>query len=234
MLVAIHQLHYLPWLRYLEKIARADLFVVLDDIQYTKNGFQNRNKIKHAKGWMYLTVPVRARQGQLLHEVEIAQASGWGESHWRALHTSYGRAPHFEEHASALAEIYCRDWTHLNPLNWELLTYLCWALGIKTRLVRSSRLGVEGKATDRLVQICRAAGADSYYSGSYAAEAYLDLPAMEAAGIRVVLQEWTCPVYRQCFPQAGFLPDLSVIDLLLNEGPASLELLRGAVQTSPV
>jgi hypothetical protein len=230
MLAAIHQLHYLPWLRYIEKIDRADVFVALDDVQYTKNGFQNRNKIKNAAGWMYLTVPIKERAGQRLDEVEIAEVNGWNERHWRALQSNYGRAPYFKKYARPLAEIYGRSWTHLNPLNWEMLTYLCSALGIDTPLVRSSRLGVEGKATQRLIQICRAVGADRYYSGSYAAQTYLDAAAMESAGIEVVLQEWTCPTYQQCFPQVGFIPDLSVMDLLFNEGPASSDLLRRAMQ----
>src|SRR3990170_6236967 len=98
MLAAIHQLHYLSWLRYLEKVARADVFVVLDDVQYTKNGFQNRTKIKQASGWMYLTVPVRAHAGQHLREVECAPVPGWRERHWGALQSNYGRAPYFGQH----------------------------------------------------------------------------------------------------------------------------------------
>jgi len=225
MLAAIHQLHYLPWLRYMEKIARADVFVVLDDVQYTKNGFQNRNKIKHAGGWMYLTVPVRCRAGQRLDEVEIAPVNKWPARHWHALQSNYGRAPYFREHAEALARIYERPWTHLDALNWELLGYLCAALGIETRLVRSSELEARGEGTERLIRLCRAVGADCYYSGEYAAQAYLDAAAMEGAGIRVVLQEWHCPTYQQRFPEVGFIPDLSVIDLLLNEGPRSLEII---------
>ncbi len=225
MMVAIHQLHYLPWLSYMEKIARADVFVALDDVQYTKNGYQNRNKIKHAAGWMHLTVPVRERAGQLLNEVEIADAQDWAQKHWRAIAINYGRARHFREHEEALAEIYCQRWTHLSALNWELLRYLCSALGIRTTLMRSSQLDVEGAATERLIAICQAIGADRYYSGSYATHTYLDTAAMRAAGIETVIQKWSCPVYRQRFPEAGFVPDLSVIDLLLNEGAASLQLL---------
>ncbi len=229
MLAAIHQLHYLPWLRYFEKIARADVFVALDDVQFTKNGFQNRNRIKHAGGWMYLTVPVRHRAGQRLDGVEIAPGQKWGARHWHALQFNYGRASYFREHGEALERIYERSWTRLDELNWELLCYLRSALGVNTPLVRSSELHVPGEATERLVHLCRAVGADCYYSGEHAAQAYLDAAAMEAAGIAVVLQEWHCPTYQQRFPQAGFVPDLSVVDLLLNEGPRSLSiLLRGA------
>ncbi len=132
MLVAIHQLHYLPWLRYLEKIARADLFVVLDDVQYTKNGFQNRNKIKQAGGWMYLTVPVKERAGQLLREVELA-GDAWRASHWRALETNYRRAPYFALYADRVREIYEHAWTRLDPLSWELLDRTCEAFGYPPR-----------------------------------------------------------------------------------------------------
>lgn len=234
MLAAIHQLHYLPWLRYLEKMARADIFVALDDVHYTKNGFQNRNKIKHAGGWMYLTVPVRAHAGQLLSEIEIAQESDWNASHWRAIQTNYRRAPFFPDHAPALAAIYGRPWTRLNDLTWELLTYLRSALGITTPIVRSSELSIDGEATHRLVAICRSVGADRYYSGSHAAEAYLDGAALDAGGIELVLQTWSCPTYEQRFPQVGFIPDLSVIDLLLNQGPRSRELiLAGGHRPAP-
>ena len=248
-LAAIHQLHYLPWLRYLEKMARADIFIALDDVHYTKNGFQNRNKIKHPGGWMYLTVPVRAHAGQLLSEIEIAQESDWNASHWRAIQTNYGRAPFFPDHAPALAVIFGRPWTRLNDLNWELLMYLRSALGITTPILRSSELSIDGEATDptlrssdasslrstsRLVAICRAVGADHYYSGSHAAEAYLDEAALEAGGIELVLQTWSCPTYEQRFPQVGFIPDLSVIDLLLNQGPQSRELiLAGGHRPAP-
>jgi hypothetical protein len=218
----------------MEKIARADVFVVLDDVQYTKNGFQNRNKIKHAAGWMYLTVPVKHRPGQPLAEVEIAPDKKWGARHWHAFQSNYGRAPYYREHAESLAGIYRRAWTHLDPLNWELLRYFCLALGIETRLVRSSELAVHGEGTERLIQICRALGADCYYSGSYAADAYLDAAAMEAADIGVVLQEWHCPTYEQRFPQVGFIPDLSVVDLLLNEGPRSLDIVLSGAEVALV
>jgi hypothetical protein len=233
MLAAIHQLHYLPWLRYLEKMARADVFVVLDDVQYTKNGFQNRNKIKHAGGWMYLTVPTKARKGQRLDRVEIAPAEAWNARHWRAVQSSYGRAPYFREHAEALESIYARAWRRLDPLNWELLCYLRSALGIETPMVRSSELGPTGESTDRLVRICQAVGADRYYSGDYAAGAYLDQAVMLASGIEVVLQDWRCPQYRQRFPEVGFIPDLSVLDLLLNEGPRSRDLILAGAAAVP-
>ncbi len=234
MLAAIHQLHYLPWLRYFEKLARADVFVALDDVQYTKNGFQNRNKIKHADGWGYLTVPVKARLGQRLDQTEIAGVKGWGRKHARALRFSYSRAPYFPRYGPGLLAFYERPWRLLNDLNWELLQYLCSALGIATRLVRSSELPVTGESTDRLIEICRAVGADAYYTGAFALESYLDPRRFREAGIRLLAQRWRCPSYRQLFPGVGFLPDLSVVDLLFNEGPRAREILRRGAAALPV
>ena len=95
MLVGIHQLHYLPWLRYMEKIARCDVFVVLDNIQYNKNGWQNRNGIKTAQGETSLTVPVLAKAGQRLDEVSIQNSGAGGKKYWRTIEQSYRKAPHF-------------------------------------------------------------------------------------------------------------------------------------------
>jgi hypothetical protein len=106
MLVGIHQLHYLPWLRYMEKIARCDVFVVLDNIQFNKNGWQNRNRIKTAQGEVLLTVPVVAKAGQRLDEVLIQNTEPWGEKHWRTIEQSYRRAPYFRDYAGFLEETY--------------------------------------------------------------------------------------------------------------------------------
>src|SRR5713101_6095158 len=106
MLVAIHQSHYLPWLRYFEKIARSDVFIVLDDVQYEKNGFQNRNKIKTAQGWTYLTVPVLKPTARPITEIEIDNGTPWRAKHRRTLELSYCKAPYFERYWPELAGIY--------------------------------------------------------------------------------------------------------------------------------
>jgi hypothetical protein len=225
MIVAIHQPHYLPWLRYVDKIARSDLFVLLDDAQFTKNGWQNRNKIKTPQGWTYLTVPVEDPFGKSILEVRICNREGWRKKHWNALRTSYGRAPYFRRYAEAFEAVYAREWESLCDLNLHLLGVILEALGVRTRLVRSSELGIPGQATERLVAICRAVGATAYLTGDYAAQNHLDPDLFRRAGIEVVSQNWRCPVYRQQFPEVGFLPDLAIVDLLFNEGDRALEVL---------
>lgn len=228
MLVAIHQPHYLPWLRYFEKIARSDVFIVLDDVQYEKNGFQNRTKIKGSQSWSYLTVPIQRPTQRPIREIRIDNQTSWREKHTRALVMNYGKAPYFSRYWPAIAGLYGREWTHLAAVNRALLELLLQQLEIPTRIAYSSEIPTTGRATERLAELCRAVGGDTYLSGAYALEAYLDPELLHAAGIRLAFQEWHAPAYRQLYPAAGFVPDLSVLDLLFNEGPRSLEILTQA------
>ncbi|NIA14960.1 MAG: hypothetical protein GWP08_12870 [Nitrospiraceae bacterium] len=225
MLVGIHQLHYLPWLRYAEKIARSDVFVVLDNVQFTKNDWQNRNKLKTASGATVLTVPVFERFGQTLDEVRIKDSVPWRKKHWRTIEQNYRKAPFFDAHQAFLADTYAREWTRLNALNRHMLDYFVQALGIDTRVVYASDLGGDGAASERLAGLVRAVGGDCYYSGAFAIEQYLDHALFEAAGIGLKAQEWTAPKYPQ--RHGAFVPDLAILDLLLNCGPESLSILCG-------
>ena len=223
-LAGIHQLHYLPWLRYFEKIARSDVFIVLDTIQYNKNGWQNRNRVKTLAGATLLTVPVHASSGICLSQVCIDGTSRWAGKHWATIQQSYCRCPFFVDHAAFLEDVYSRPWSHLNALNRHMLTYLLDALGIPTRICYASELQVPGDATERLANLIKAAGADRYYTGAYALEQYLDANLLAEAGIELEIQQWTAPVYPQA--HGTFVPDLAIIDLLMNCGPASLGVLQ--------
>jgi hypothetical protein len=225
MLVGIHQLHYLPWLRYFEKIAQADVFVVLDNIQYSKNGWQNRNKIKTPLGAESLTVPVHAHLGDTLDAVRVRDSAPWRKKHWKSIQQHYGKAPFFDRYAPMLEETYSRSWNTLNALNRHMLDGFLDALAIDTKVVYASELDVPGAATDRLVNLIQAVGGTQYYSGAFALEAYLDANALAAAGIELVLQEWTAPVYPQRY--GAFVPDLAIIDLLMNCGPDARAILMG-------
>ncbi len=227
MLAGIHQLHYLPWLRYFDKIARCDVFIVLDNIQYNKNGWQNRNKIKTAQGAALLTVPVHASLGSTLDVVRIDNTARWGRKHWATIQQSYARAPYFDEHRSFLADVYAREWEELNELNRRMLEYYVQSLGIRTPIVYASELNVPGEATTRLVNLLRAVGADRYYSGAYALDQYLDADLLDDAGITLAIQQWSAPVYPQL--HGDFIPDLAIVDLLMNCGPTSLDILLGNV-----
>lgn len=228
MLVAIHQPHYLPWLRYFEKIARSDVFIVLDDVQYEKNGFQNRNKIKTAQGATYLTAPIQRPTQRPICEIELDLRTNWREKHARALEMSYRKAPYFAEYWPELSALYEREWTHLAQLNRAMLELYLKQLGVETRLLYSSELGTTTQSSERIAELCQLAGGDEYLSGAYAVHAYLDPEVLKAAGIRLAFQEWQAPTYAQLYPAAGFVPDLAIVDLLFNEGPRSKEIILGA------
>ena len=225
MILAAHQLHYLPWLRYFHKIANCDTFVVLDNIQFNKNGWQNRNKIKTAQGAALLTVPIIQKFRQQLSEVQIDTKQPWRRKHWRAIESSYQKATYFKEHGNFFRGVYERSWETLNGLNYEILFYALKALGIKTKIVRSWDLPLKGEATERLVGLCKELGAKAYLTGAYATQVYLDPALFEREGIELLPQEFKCPEYPQLFPEAGFIPELSIIDLLFNVGSESLEIL---------
>ncbi|MFQ5848667.1 MAG: WbqC family protein [Candidatus Methylomirabilales bacterium] len=225
MRVAIHQPQYLPWLGYFDKIDQVDCFVLLDDVQFKKSEWQNRNRIKTAAGWQWLTVPVLHRSSQRISEVTINPTIPWARKHLQALISNYASAPFFDLHRPFFEDLYAREWGPLLDLNLATITYLVEALDIRTKLVLASSLplppGVE--ATDRLVAICQALGADTYLSGA-GGKGYLDLARFEEAGIRVLFQAFRTQPYPQRF--GAFVPDLSMVDLVFNCNGDSLQILR--------
>lgn len=230
MLFAAHQPHYLPWLRYLHKVALADVFVLLDDAQFTKNGWQNRTRVKGADGAILLTVPVHARLGSRISDVR-ASGRRWVRRHLATLDSCYGSAlaPWRAELGRVLEE--AAD-APLAELNEAALRALLGAFGIGTPVVRSSELGAPGRASERLAAIGRALGADAYLTGAHALEAYLDRAPFSSAGIELVVQRFSCPAYAQRFPRAGFVSDLSAVDLLANEPERALEVLVSGGEVS--
>ena len=233
MILGAHQLHYLPWLRYFHKIAGCDIFVILDNIQFNKNGWQNRNQIKTPQGAHILTVPVLHQMGQSLSEVAIDNKNPWRRKHWGSLSNHYSKAPFFKEHESFFEQVYETEWFKLNDLNYKILDYLLKTLGIKTKIIRSSDLNIKGEASERLVEICKQLGAASYFTGSYAAQTYLENDVFQRAGIELKFQTFECPKYPQLYSGTDFIPELSIVDLLFNCGPKSLEILMASPMPFP-
>lgn len=231
MLVAIHQPHYLPWLRYFEKIHNADRFVVLDTVQYSKNGWQNRNKVKTPAGAALLTVPVHAQLSDTLSTVRIANHSAWPRKHYKCIAENYRNAPFWPDHEPFFADLYKREWTSLVDLNRVMLEYFLEQLGVDTPVSYASALDVDGEATERLANLVKAVGGDRYYSGAYALDTYLDRHVLEAAGVGLELQTWSAPRYPQL--HGAFIPDLSIVDLILNCGPDSLSYVERGARDTP-
>jgi hypothetical protein len=230
MIVAAHQPHYLPWLGYLDKLAKADLFVVMDDLQYEAQNFQNRQRLKLDAGASWLTVPVyRGAQADRICDKRIVNLGSarqhWQRRTWITLEMHYGRAPAFARHADELREIYTRRWDSLLELDLRMLDFARTAFGIATPIVRSSTLELVGHKTDRLVDLCRKVGARAYLTGRGGSTGYLDVERMGRAGIGVIWQHFVHPVYPQRYPGRGFVSHLGFLDLLLNCGAASRDVL---------
>lgn len=224
-LVAAHQPAYLPWLGYLAKIAAADLFVVMDDLQYEAQNFQNRNRIKTDVGAAWLTVPVeRGSLYDAIIDKRIAQTTNprhdWRHRTWATIETHYRRAPFFARYAPELRAIYEREWTSLVELDLRMLDLARGWFGITTPIVRASTLALEGRKTDRIVSMVRAVGATTYLSGTGGSTQYLEARAFQLAGIGLAWHRYEHPVYEQRYPAVPFVSHLAFLDAWFNAGPA--------------
>lgn len=217
---------YLPWRGHFHLIEKCDIFVFYDDVQHTVRDWRTRNRIKTAHGSHWITVPVlsKHRRSQRIMDVEIDNSQPWRHDHWKTIRLAYSKAPYFSKYAEILESTYAREWTSLCELDIHLTIELCRALGIQRNFVRSSQTKTEGVKTERLVNICKAVGADHYISGP-TAKAYLDETLLQEAGITTEYMVYNYPPYPQLY--GNFDPFVSVIDLLFNCGPASPDYIWG-------
>ncbi|HEX6504197.1 MAG TPA: WbqC family protein [Terriglobales bacterium] len=225
MIVSIHQPAYLPWLGYFDRLVASDAHVVLDHVQFEKNSFINRNKIRTRQGWGWLTLPIRTagRFGDLpINQVEIANETPWASKHWTALRMNYGKSPFFPEHADFFRTIYERRWNKLVDLTREITDYVVEAFRITTPRYFSSELNVGGKKDELVLNICRQLGAKVYLSGPMGRN-YLREEMFQDAGIAIRYHDYSHPTYPQTYP--GFEPYMAAVDLLFNMGKRSLETL---------
>ena len=221
--VAILQSNYIPWKGYFDLVAAVDEFILYDDVQFTKNDWRNRNRIKTPHGVQWITIPV----GQHIHRCicDVRVGSGWQPRHWKTLEANYRRSPHFDEISSWLAPLYL-DESHdmLSALNRHFIVEICAWLGISTRITCSQAYRSFGGGTQRLVDLCAQAGATAYVSGP-PARAYIDPAAFERAGI--ALQWFDYQGYPE-YPQAwgAFDHYVTILDLLFNCGRDAPRYMR--------
>jgi WbqC-like protein family len=223
LIVAIHQPAYLPWLGYLARIAAVDAFVFLDTVQFEKNSFINRNKIKSSTGPVWLTVPVQ-QKGHLskaLREVEIDESTDWRTKHLRTIEQNYRRAPYFQVRQEYLEQLVGRGNSALSDLCFEQLKFWTQALTISTPILRASNLPVAGTKSDLVLNICKHLNATAYLSGPLG-KGYLDEASFQQAGISISYHQYIHPVYNQLYQD--FIPGMSVVDYWMNT--QDLELFR--------
>lgn len=222
--VAILQPSYLPWLGYFAQMHRSDVFVVYDDVQFDKESWRNRNRIKTSQGVQWLTVPVltKGQDWPSNRDIKINNTTGWSRKHLAALRQNYGKAPCFHDYFALFEQLYSRPWTFLFDLNMEVLYTLLGALRFERQIVFSSQLQASGGQTERLINICTALGATHFFEGA-AGKNYIDEAAFARAGIALEYQDYQHPEYPQLY--GPFVPYLSTVDLLFNCGLKSLEIL---------
>lgn len=233
MIVAAHQPSYLPWLGYLDKLAKVDLFVVMDELPYEPRSFQNRNRIKGDHGASWLTVPVQRSGGARICDQLVDNAAqghdAWQRRTWMTIVNHYRRAPYLPRYMDDLRFLFTQPWKRLVDLDTYILDLARRWFGIRTRVMRASQLEFDrgGDTTDQLIAICKSVGADHYLSGSGGAVHSLDAERMGRAGIGVCWQIFEHPSYPQRHPEHGFVGQLAFLDLLFNCGEGSRDVMFG-------
>jgi hypothetical protein len=230
----------MPWLGYLHRMAAADLFILLDHVQFERGNYQNRTQIRMNNEARWLTVPVLQRsQKERIVEKEVDNrgegARHWSQIHFQTLRHAYREAACVNVYIRELRAIYEARWERLVDLNAAMLEFLRAALGIRTPIVRSSELGVDGAKSGLILNLCREVGADTLLVGLGGSRRYLDAAAFEAEGVGIAQQQFTHPVYPQCGAASAaysFTPGLSAVDLLFNCGDASQGILLEATPQS--
>ncbi len=228
MLVAAHQPLFIPWIGYFDKINKVDLFVIVDNVWFTSSGWIRRNRIKNSTGVQKLIIPIKRKKhlGQLIKDIEIDNERNfrWKKIHLNAFLTNYGKAPYFGEIMPILDSIYAKKWDLLCDFNIALIEVVCKYLKIRTELVKSSDIGISGKKTELLVDICQKTGADSFMLGMGGSLVYTDQDYLKSKGINIVMQNFKHPVYSQRY--GDFISDLSILDFLFNMGTRSSQIIK--------
>ena len=226
MIVGIHQPNFLPWIGYFYKMMKTDVFVILDDVQYTKNSFINRNKIKTPNGTQWLTVPVNTsgKFGQNINETTIFSQSKSFRKILSSIRMSYSKSKYFDLYYNDFEQVFIGgNNDSLSNLNIKLIQFLKEKLNIETKLVVSSTLdNIKEGATERLISICKKVECDKYFSG-FGGKNYQDLEMFKNSNISLISTDFKHPNYKQLW--GDFIPNLSTIDLLFNYGPESNKYL---------
>ena len=217
---------YMPWLGYFDLIDQVDCFVFLDSVQFDRRSWQQRNRIKGQDGVHWLTAPVQSKgkRDQLILETRLDHETGFAAKQLSTITHLYTKAPFFGQYIPELSAVLNEPRELLARLNVDLIHWLCAKMGIATKTVNSSSLDVEGKKVELLIEICKVLGADRYVSPQ-GSRGYIDENNLFGPnGIELTYQSYNHPEYRQL--HGDFVPYLSAIDLLLNEGPDSLSIIR--------
>jgi hypothetical protein len=216
MIVSIHQPQYMPWLPYFSKIANCDTFVFLDDVQFQKNGIQNRNQLKNSQGKFWLTVPVSVKLGENINCVNSID-SGWRKKHIKSIENNYSRSKNFNFFSDYIKDIILDHDPSLKNLNVSLIKIICEKyFSLNTKFVMQSELNVDGNGSDLILNICKALDADTYISGP-GGKNYINEDKFLDNNILIEYLDNKLPShYPQQHEKIGYINDLSALDFILN------------------
>lgn len=226
--VAILQSNYIPWKGYFDMIAAVDEFILYDDVQYTKNDWRNRNKIKTSNGIKWITIPIMSKgcvsQSKKINEITIAEKD-WAKKHWSLLNQTYKNAPYYLTYEDTFKSFFnASEESFLSMINYRLIIIICKLLNINTPISWSSDYILSSDRNYRLVELCKQAQATHYLSGP-AAQSYLDKQLFNENGIEVEWMDYSdYPEYPQLY--GNYVHEVSVLDLLFNCGRESPKYMK--------
>jgi hypothetical protein len=228
MIVAAHQPTYVPEITVFAKMCHADIFVLTDDFQYTTHDKINRNRIRTVHGTQWLTVPVltAGKSGQRIKDVVIEPHQHWSRKHAKSIQVNYQYAPYYEQIGEFLDAIYRQKWRYLAELNLSIIRFFCSFLNIRCPLLLSSEMNLRCKGTDRIFEMIENLSCSVYLTDPRYAH-YLKSQWQTNSGPEIA---FGYPVNRKYYQQFGpFISNLSIVDLVLNEGPEAIDIVRRSI-----
>ena len=222
--ISILQPGYLPYSGFFELMSRVDAFVIYDDVQYDKNSWRNRNRIRGKQGAIWLTIPVLVKglPKQIISDVRINNQNDWRRKHLLSIRQCYSRAKYFDRYIDIFERACKEKWDELLKINMNFIYCFRDILGITTKIIFSSNLKSKGHKTNRIINICKELNADAYISTN-GAKTYLDEKCFKEEGITLTYQDYTPIPYPQVY--YGFVEFLSIVDMIFNCGAESRRIL---------
>jgi len=222
--ILILQSNYIPWKGYFDMINSVDEFIIYDHVQYTKNDWRNRNKIKAQNGAQWLAIPVNHSTSMRIKDVKVVNKL-WRKKHWNTLNGNYAKAKYFKEYKDRFEFLYLKGTEeYLSQINYIFLNEINEILNIKTATSWSWDYNLDGNTTEVIINLCKQTNADEYLSGP-AAKNYIDENIFQENNIKLTWMDYNnYPIYNQLFPP--FEHRVSVLDLIFNEGPNANKFMK--------
>lgn len=215
--ISIHQPDYISYLGYFYKISKSDVFVFLDDAQFSNDNMHHWNRIKTPQGELRLKIPVEQHLGDSINQVRTKDELKWKEKHLKTIEMNYAKAKYFKEIFPCFKELLMENYTSLADLNIAINTWISQQFGFKTRMVKSSDMNITSVREERVIDICKALDGTTYISG-HGAKAYQVEEHFTERGVQLVYTDYQPVEYGQLWDKCGFLPYMSVLDYILNRG----------------